>query len=281
MADVRTLLKAKRQEARIVHPLASYTSAGQLRCSACGTTIKHAAAWEGHVGSKAHRVAVARLKEEEARREEEERHARKRKATPEVSLADAGMDEDVVDDGPDPPDGAPKKRRLESEERGAAGFPGDFFSDPSRAIPSSTSDSEDEGESNTVNSATSGSINLPSTVDVEWEAFQKFINAPGEQDNNARETFERATVFAEPELVPDGAGLPIGVGVDAAVQPEELTEEEKRQRKEQEERELIMDRLMDEERAQEEADAKVSVLKARLDALRQRREIAKQRRTVN
>ena len=80
MSDVRALLKAKRQEARITHPLASYTSAGQLRCIACGTAVKHASAWEGHIGSKAHRTNAARLREERAREEERERESLKRKA---------------------------------------------------------------------------------------------------------------------------------------------------------------------------------------------------------
>jgi zinc finger protein 830 len=53
---------------------------------------------------------------------------------------------------------------------------------------------------------------------------------------------------------------------------EELTEEEKRRWRAQEEAELVMDRLMNEERAQEEADARVSVMKARLEAMRRQRE---------
>ena len=65
--DVRALLKAKREEVRITHPLAAYGAGGQLRCSACGTPVKPASAWEGHVGSKAHRLAVARMREAEAR----------------------------------------------------------------------------------------------------------------------------------------------------------------------------------------------------------------------
>ncbi len=70
MADVRALLKAKRQEVRITHPYAAYGANGALRCSACGAGIKFASAWEGHLGSKAHRVAVANLrsKEEGAKR---------------------------------------------------------------------------------------------------------------------------------------------------------------------------------------------------------------------
>ena len=76
MSSARALLRAKRQEARVTHPLASYTSAGQLRCLACGTIVKQSFSWEGHVGSKAHRMAAARLREEEHRREAEERAKR-------------------------------------------------------------------------------------------------------------------------------------------------------------------------------------------------------------
>ena len=54
-----------------------------------------------------------------------------------------------------------------------------------------------------------------------------------------------------------------------------MGEEARRRRKEQDERELIMDRLLEEEQAQEEADARVSVLKNKLDALRKKREAAK------
>ena len=65
MADVRALLKAKRQEARITHPYAAYSSSGQLRCAVCGTAVKQASMWAGHLGSKAHRVNVAAAKARE------------------------------------------------------------------------------------------------------------------------------------------------------------------------------------------------------------------------
>ena len=42
--------------------------------------IKHAAAWEGHLGSKGHRTKVMQAKEEEAAREREAESERKRKA---------------------------------------------------------------------------------------------------------------------------------------------------------------------------------------------------------
>src|SRR5258708_38347057 len=81
MADVRALLKAKRQEVRITHPYAAYGGANgaSLRCTACGVAIKVASAWEGHWGSKAHRVAVANLKSKE--QEEEEAAPPRRRAT--------------------------------------------------------------------------------------------------------------------------------------------------------------------------------------------------------
>jgi zinc finger protein 830 len=52
---------------------------------------------------------------------------------------------------------------------------------------------------------------------------------------------------------------------------EDETEIDKSRKRLQEERELIMDRLLDEERAQEDADAKVSALKARLQAIKLKR----------
>lgn len=57
------------------------------------------------------------------------------------------------------------------------------------------------------------------------------------------------------------------------VREEAMDEEALRRRKAEEERELIMDRLMDEERAQEEADARVTVLKSKLETLRKQREL--------
>jgi len=67
MADVRALLKAKRQEARISQPFATYTLSDQLKCVVCGTLIKHASAWEGHLGSKLHRKNATLLKEAKTR----------------------------------------------------------------------------------------------------------------------------------------------------------------------------------------------------------------------
>ena len=299
MADVRALLKAKRQEVRITHPLATYTSTGQLRCIACGTAVKHASAWEGHIGSKAHRTNAARLREErarEAQRAAEEQESLKRKAME--------VDEDEDDEDGDGDtlmgDHDAKRRRTESEEPQPATAPGaaaaptsaaskakrsalpaDFFSDPSLAPPPAE-DEEDEDENGAEGARAPAPASAPGTQDVldlEWQKFQQsVINAPDYQ-----ETYERATVAAEPVLsteipqgFPSGAeGAGAEQGENGNEKEEELDEEAKRRRKEQEERELIMDRLLEEEQAQEEADARVSVLKSKLEALKRNREAAR------
>ncbi|TCD62889.1 hypothetical protein EIP91_006246 [Steccherinum ochraceum] len=276
MSDVRALLKAKRQEARVNHPLASYSSTGQLRCIACGTVVKQAAAWNGHVGSKAHRTNAAKLREAEQARQlqaEEEIAQAKRKSE---ALEDD--EEEDVDMTPDT-----KKRRVDldegdasTHETAASGFPADFFSDPTKAPPP-PSDDEDEGAERPADAVTQ-----PPAVDDEWLRFQQAVLAPPPVDEDRMDTFERATVAAEPVLadeVPEGFPTRAAQG-EAVAEPEaEFTEEELRQQKEQDERELIMDRLMEEERAQEEADAKVSMLKSKLDALKRKREAAKAART--
>ena len=94
MADVRALLKAKRQEVRITHPYAAYGANGALRCTACGAAIKFAGAWEGHLGSKAHRVAVANLRAKEEEEEEEARRATTTGASVSKRKAEEGEDDD-------------------------------------------------------------------------------------------------------------------------------------------------------------------------------------------
>ncbi|KAL5526862.1 hypothetical protein ACEPAF_8589 [Sanghuangporus sanghuang] len=283
MADARSLLRARRQEseARISHPYASYASTGQLRCSACGISIKTAAMWEGHIGSKAHRVAVRNMKAlEEAERMKEMKKLGKRKA-------EAG-DEMDVDDARAPQNGTNivKKRKTSVEPDGvrpspqAGALPADFFSDPSQAPVLSTLDEEDE-DSQAVPPEPPAKDQPKSQIDLEWEQFQASLLATTiveeEQEDDRRAAFERATVAAEPELVATNAnGFPEGVTGDAngaaLEEKEEETEEEKRLRKEQEERELIMDRILEEERAQEEADERVGRLKARVEALKKARE---------
>ena len=276
MSDVRALLKAKREEARIQHPYAFYTSTGQLRCTACEMVIKQASAWAGHVGSKAHRGNVAKQRVSQAADQQGEtmRSAGKRK----VGEGDSSDSEEVY------PSSEPKKRKVTPEEpfkltQGHPNaFPSDFFSDPSKApILSDDGDPPEEDENDPVQMPPGVTDDH---IDLEWQRFQQEMLAPTPVPADQRhEAFKRATVFAEPELLPENVlGLPTREpqdDVDAMVAGLPGTEEELRKRKDEDEKELIMDRLLEEERAQEEADAKVMLLKRRLDALKKRRNEAK------
>jgi len=133
-------------------------------------------------------------------------------------------------------------------------------------------DDEDEYVEDRPRTSAATPNTAPDTLDLEWEKFQQSVLNPPD----AHETYQRATLIAEPVLadeVPEG--FPPRQETTAVAEPEVVDEEGLRRKKEQEERELIMDRLLDEEQAQEEADAKVSLLKSKMDALKKRREAAK------
>lgn len=265
MADVRALLKAKRQEARISHPLASYNQSGELKCIPCAIKIKHASAWEGHLGSKVHRTNVARLKEQERAREEQRTRENKEEQE-RLSKGKRKAEEETQDISMEQEESTPKKPRLSS-----AGFPDDFFSDPSR-IPPIAENGFDEEEEEVQNESAPAAPITSTPLDLEWERFQReVVNAP-----DAKETYENATVFAEPVLVSEiPEGFPVPETQPVSQEPHKVNEDEVRRQKELDDRELIMDRLLEEERAQEEADMKVVAMKNKLDLLRKKREAAK------
>ncbi|KAF5327699.1 hypothetical protein D9619_004510 [Psilocybe cf. subviscida] len=307
MADVRALLKAKRQEARITHPYASYTTAGQLKCTVCSTPVKHASAWEGHLGSKVHRTNVIRMREEEER-QRQVAALQKAREEDEAMDEDADGDDDDEEERADLPPGkrrapvdedegagnhAEKKRKVEASQSSApGGFPQDFFSDPLRGpILLPEDDEEDEGDTagaadaSTSQAAATAAPGAPKNeVDLEYERFQHELLATtaAAASSDKRDAFERATVFAEPIAAStDIEGFPpVNAPDSAEAAPQELTGEELRQKKEQEDRELIMDRLLEEERAQEDADTKVQMLKNRIEALRKKREQAKAKKAT-
>ena len=267
MSDVRALLKAKRQaEARIQHPYASYTSTNQLRCTACEVVIKQAPAWAGHVGSKAHRENVAKQRISQAAGQQEEtiRSIGKRKVGEGEPSDDQGVHSTSESKKPKvTPENASGSERLNT-------FPSDFFSDPTRA-PIRSDESDDREENNPIPTQ---SVAADNPIDLEWQKFQQEMLTPAPTSVDQRhETFKRATVFAEPELLPENVvGLPSRELLDTDVVVADVPKnEELRKMKEEDERELIMDRLLEEERAQEEADAKVALLKGRLEALKKRR----------
>ena len=316
MADVRALLKAKRQEARIIHPYAAYGANGALRCAACGVAIKAASAWEGHLGSKAHRVAVANLKAAAATAgtgagadKEGEGAARVAAA---VSKRKAGEDGGEGGEG-----GLAATKRQRTVEReiaaddavadGAArtgtgagashSFPMDFFSDPSRAVPRPPTPDDDDDDEMDQDGTNAKTVSTPapapkSQFDLEWAAFEReMLQRPkgGAAANDAEPTtttYAHATIAAEPELVPRFEGLPVsGEGAAQALETAGGVEEagarkgsgevDERRRKEMDERELIIDRLVEEERAQEDAYGRVALLKNRIQMLKQKRELAK------
>jgi zinc finger protein 830 len=330
MADVRALLKAKRQEVRITHPYAAYGANGALRCTACGAAIKLASAWEGHLGSKAHRVALANLR---AKEEEEARRAAattsgavpvsvsKRKAEEgegeeeQVEMATTGKKRQRTVERDLEPDARGTDTGMDTGADGTGAshlaFPADFFSDPGRAPPRKGDDDDDEMDHDHGPDAKAGAAPPPAQpktqFDMEWDAFERDMQqglsssrpAAGENESPAaadpQEAYARATVAAEPELVVSRfeEGLPVdhgaiaregtamaGAGAGAGGTDLEggrkVSEEElERRRKERDERELIMDRMMEEERAQEDAYGRVALLKNRVQMLKQKRELAK------
>ncbi|KAF8326508.1 hypothetical protein F5887DRAFT_879334 [Amanita rubescens] len=238
MADARTLLRAKRQEARISHRYAAYNPSGQLRCTACGIAIKHASAWEGHLGSKAHRTSVARLRAEEELNQPERPLKRQ---TP-----------DTEDTG----DISLKKRKLGET---AHALPADFFSQPRDASPI-------EVESENENVEVKPTAGTSADLELEYKRFQReLLTLP-----DPLEAYERATVVAEAQLIPEESqeGFPAEIATEA--HPNAQKEEERR--RDEDERELILDRLLDEERAQEDADMRVDLMKKRLEAVKRKRQ---------
>jgi zinc finger protein 830 len=324
MSDARSLLRAKRAatETRISHPYASYSSTNQLKCTICNSVIKHASAWEGHLGSKAHRVGVARVRaEQEAagaaareeaarlRNEEEERMKEERERELDVQRRQRDEQEDEQeqlragskrkadeDSSMTSPGNAEKSKgkktkkvRIEEGSSGMKeGFPADFFSDPSRSIPAFTNDSDEEEEEGEDGQAMAVDAQAPKTaIDDEFEMFQREMAASQPQDR--AQLFAQATVEAQPEMfseehISGGFAKPRQPGEaaeteDAAGAPIPMTEEEKaeakRKQREEDDRELIMDRLLEEERIQEEADMRVQAMKNRMEALKKRREARK------
>ena len=320
MADVRALLKAKRQEARITHPYAAYGASGALRCTACGAAIKFASAWEGHLGSKAHRVAVAKnLKAANATAVSVSVSKRKAEGDGDGD-GDGGLGVTTLSSQKRQRTEEPDEIVVDDDDDAHAShhpFPQDFFSDPARAPPppppASDDDDDDEmdqgqdQDGKTKTRKTTATVTTPapaapkSQFDMEWAAFERDMQGlrqgkgnDGAETTTTTTTYAHATIAAEPELVPRFEGLPVSSDPSAAQDGAEAKaeqgtgveepgrkkkglseEEEKRRRKERDERELIMDRLLEEERAQEDAYGRVALLKNRIQMLKQKRELAK------
>jgi zinc finger protein 830 len=183
-------------------------------------------------------------------------------------------------------------------------------------LPTRDDDDEDENEGNTprANSNAPGTLtNKPtlSQIDLEWAQFERDVLAkpaqsalnPNETSLSKKEIYDRATVVMGEEVRYDMNGTDgfpdhlqsgtsagnntrtrAGAGIEGeyvgGAPLEDETPEQVVARKAQEEKELIMDRILDEERAQEDADEKVRAIKARLALVRKKREDEKRRKAA-
>lgn len=267
MADARSLLKAKRLE-RGVAAIPARAAGGSLRAKEGERLRKGKRKLENSTGSVDVVPAVSQPLSDKRRRIE----------NPEIE--------------------------VESTSAENGGFPADFFSDPSRKLRTADDDDDEGDDDNEVPSNPEPASLLaqpkplqPTTparktaqpnIDDEFVAFERAIQAASRPKRDTYlEAFSKATISAEAELVsevPDGfppsvleqsgggdVVSPSGANADDAVPEIGETEIDRQRRKGEEERELIVDRLLEEERAQEDADAKVSALKARLEAIKLKR----------
>ncbi|KAF7970111.1 hypothetical protein HWV62_24992 [Athelia sp. TMB] len=211
MSDVRVLLKARCQEARVNHSLASYSEKS-----------------EGHLGSNGHRATALYGQD---KRDKQKKHSECRRRRPREigrlmrraraagSVNGVNGEEDVD---------------VDAHAESGGQFFKDFFSDPSQVPIQSTMDDSD-------NEAEPAAPAIPVTqatdiLDLEW---QKSPQAIVLNPHDERDKYHRAT-------------------------------------KEEDERGLTMDQLMDKERAQEDADMRVSsAVKAQIRGLEKKREVAK------
>eukprot|EP00048_Salpingoeca_helianthica_P003298 m.65770 g.65770 ORF g.65770 m.65770 type:complete len:230 (+) comp12622_c0_seq1:10-699(+) len=74
MADVKSLVRQAAKQKRIEHPLAKYSSTGQLSCVLCDFPVKSDALWHTHLLSKRHKDAF-QAAEDKKRRETSKRVA--------------------------------------------------------------------------------------------------------------------------------------------------------------------------------------------------------------
>jgi len=127
-------------------------------------------------------------------------------------------------------------------------------------IPEFPSD-ESNDDANDINLAeTTAHSTSASVLDLEYDLFQRGFLTDHSQ------TYDRATIVAEPAPAsPYIPGFPTRTTVLAQNESEKDT-------RDYEERELIMDRLLEEERAQEDADMRVHLMKNKLEGLKKRRE---------
>ncbi|GAA5926684.1 C2H2-type zinc finger protein [Sporobolomyces koalae] len=234
-ASLKSLMKAKKQSARLTHPHARYSSAGQLSCSLCGIQLKSEALWGSHLVSKQHRVAA-----QAAERQQQQQQTHKRKSR-----------------SPSP---GPNSKRPRADAGPSLDTASPSITSPPQA------DRASEGRT------PSAPVAVPEEDPSIDEFLPTLSNDTPASSSTAQATISAAPIkfeFGAPKVRTHGEEGDEDVEGEANdVEPEE-TEDERRDRLEQEEREEMMARLEEEEREQKEADEKVTALKRRLELMRQ------------
>lgn len=228
--SLKSLMASRAKQ--ITHPLARY-SGTKLSCSLCGVAIKHENLFSSHLATKAHRT----------RAQQDEQDTRKRRAREEEELEREA-----------------KRAREDDDEEEESALPADFFSDPSMHPPAPRAEKEEPEEEP-----------AEEEVDDEWASFEATLAvAP---PPTTVPSAPSATISAAPVAYEFGAAKVLQEGEQAEEADEDAeTAEDKAQRlleeRERDEREEIMERIFEEEREQTAADAKVTALKLRLEAIR-------------
>ncbi|WVO19455.1 uncharacterized protein IAS62_000741 [Cryptococcus decagattii] len=273
--DAKSLLRAKKAEARINHPYAAYNASGVLRCSICAVPVKQ---WDAHLLTKQHRTSVAR---EKAEREKSERAKRSRPET-EVESGSSSKRPKVAQQ----PQLASREGPYEEDDVPSS-LPVGFFSANNRTAP--------EPKTEVLSpSIAPGAATAAKTGDAELDDFLASIadDSPAPDTSaptapptaisqaQANDGAKRKTMYKQ-DIIPGQASYeaaPVRIIQTGEEEQEEQKKEpeenesEKRERLQREEREDIMARLEEEERAQEDADSRVMALKQRMETLRKKRE---------
>ncbi|WVW87041.1 hypothetical protein I302_109097 [Kwoniella bestiolae CBS 10118] len=262
--DAKSLLRAKKAEARITHPYAAYNSAGVLRCSICATPVKQ---WDAHLLTKQHRQSVLREKAEQEKLVQAK--AKSKRPLPQAT-------------DPQGQGESSKRAKIQNtsveEEGGRGNLPAGFFSSGNQPAPQSNSPSpEPEPQPTTQSNQSTGDTELDdflSSLNDDTPSTTSTAQPQVKQNQGKRKTYK--------EIIPSQTSYeaaPVRIAQPTEDQQQDVQEEEpeeseqeRKERLEREEREEIVRRLEEEERAQEDADSRVASLKARMEMLKKRRE---------
>lgn len=243
MSDVRELLRRKREETLVNHPYASYASNGQLRCIACGAVKPEQ--WAGHIGSKAHRIAVSRSRAEENS---------KMSSTHDLASVSGTKRSQTADEHSVQGRATKKPKAGVNNELARTGLPLD--ADPTIASfeDAEVADTNLRSKLSKINAKSAYQIAIPdgdlssSTLDLEWEMFQASISPVSDKTI----AFDQATIFAEAMPAQTTTSIFPLTGVVSTLtdanRPDTLeaqNEERLRLKREEDDRELIMDRLIE------------------------------------